>query len=453
MWASKGMCKGRGTSTKEYVMIRFLYIAIGFLWFFFGLPTYGQDPSEYLAVISDKNYNRICLGVWLKENFVVTSRHCFLVLDASRYRVRDKKKRVYQIEGFAIYEEQSLFYPNFDIIGINLKKNIDGIKIFPKIYGPGKPRNLLAEFVGILNGDLKDKGSDFITKKVGIKLTDGLNGFRLKNLLLGVKTNHARVGPGDSGGPIFIEKKGQRYLVGILNGILPAITGKNEGYHTKRLIFTNLSAYRNFIRFNKKRTVPLHRKVFTDGQSILSLCKTGITDLDGWHMTQWLLNDIITTLNLSQDRAKKIFERCHRIDEYYLDYLSQNPLIRFDQGFNLTELAILKDFKRFHFSDVDATDIKTMANYKNIEELTLYGLKRGIDLNELGTHKELKILRIMHARDLGGLMLFIERHPNIEELVLFNIKTKGPITLAKLPIGQFKKIQKVSIKYLNGLKY
>lgn len=228
--------------------------------------------SEYQNIVHLRIGQSICTGVRVSPYFVMTVSHCFKGKNFTSFNVTyldDSTNTKFKLTNERIY--------HYDIIYKSFNKLDREIAIFP--INPFYPDGFSADAIIMKLEEILENRLGTI---VGFGTNTSKNSFGLKRgqvsigtltyedqYLTGTREDNPQVlyihplvdsnqlaCPGDSGGPLYIEKNGKRYLVGLVSRILAKKTRRPdkspEGYCKRgvKSIYLPLMFHKDFIANN-----------------------------------------------------------------------------------------------------------------------------------------------------------------------------------------------------------
>ena len=225
-----------------------------------------HDVADQKYIELAKKYPQTCHladgeGTLIKENWVLTAAHAAIVLQDQMENgripeviVQNKKYKVKKVKlhpEFAISETGV----HHDIALIQIDGFVKDVPI-AKLYSKKDEKGKLITVVG--RGDFgtgltgPQKG-DKITR-AGTNKIDGTNKHYVYFTFDGPGSENVTPlegisGPGDSGGPAFIDEDGERYIIGVSSH---QASDEQEGIYGVIEFYTRVSAYKKWIEENMK---------------------------------------------------------------------------------------------------------------------------------------------------------------------------------------------------------
>ena len=227
-----------------------------------------HDVSDKRFIALAKKYPQICHladgeATLIKDNWVVTAAHAAVILNEE---MENGKTPQVSIDNKHYGVEKIILHPNFQINETSIENDIALIQIkgsithipYAKLYNKQDEKGKQITIVG--RGDFGTgltgpQKMDKITRAATNRIDEANGQWIIFNFDNPESENTTELegvsGPGDSGGPAFIDINGVRYIVGVSSNQADNDSGK-QGVYGVTEYYARISFYKKWIEKNIK---------------------------------------------------------------------------------------------------------------------------------------------------------------------------------------------------------
>ncbi|RYZ90380.1 MAG: hypothetical protein EOP04_04075 [Proteobacteria bacterium] len=363
-----------------------------------------------INVIGSSKTDKICSGVWIAPNKVLTSRHCLLTQDPSAYRVMlpnsPEPVPIEKIEWLA----DSFIFPNLDLAVLHIKPT--NAKLSRLGFAVDRKD---AKFFYLKNVSAKECFQESCRKyEVAnlreIDLLDGIFFKKVSRMTAGSK----EVCAGESGSPIFVSTKDGPLLYGLISGIWDPIT-EGSAPCSKDFVVSPIATYETY------SSKPIKSEQ-TPYKTILDACKNVDLRSPEGSAFYGLLVTLMDKLELDRRKSLSLFLKCEAIEPYWGKYLSAGNALSFKNDFDASKFIFLNPIENIEFSN--QRSLTQISKLEHLKRLSLNGSKTGLNLNDLQT-LGLKKVELKNLHSLSGLPELLAREEKLEEITLFDVEPRS----------------------------
>lgn len=348
-----------------------------------------------MGIYLKQSQRLICSGVAVNRDTVLTARHCLSELSPDAYAVRwQNQGRLLQVGSIDPYRADSLHYPNFDLVKLVLAESLPIDQDLPIAEGPSAG----AEYIQLSYGDrfdcrLTNECSNQL-KTIHLSVREELHGARLRNLLALQAKDDEFACQKDSGGPVFALKNGQLSLLALVVGRWYPVTDQRKIICQDPIVtYTKLGPYRRWIEGNETSRSKEH-VLAVPYASLEEACRRQTPQVEGWHTIQSILTQLAGAS--SSEEARSMFLACEGVDKAWYEYVSSGATIHLPARLPLIHFPFLRAVRRLSLSNISQSQIAELANYKDLESLSVIGGDADLDISVLAGLKSLKELQLKH---------------------------------------------------------
>ncbi len=444
-----------------------------------GEPAEAGSPAFRATVSLAKDgkfgLDSFCSGTLIAPNLVLTAAHCIEGIKTVKQFVvlfgkgeNDPGAITRPVLSFQSYspKDGARYFPNFDIAWVKL----DGEA--PETYQPAeilRSADQLVELLGKEDGVLI---SGYGRTKTDCPAMDpGCSGTRLQvktNLRRYIDTSHfwqvLVVGPkpgfgtcnGDSGGSMFAEIKGRWYVLGDLNGKnlalnTPAVWDSSRLCESGESIYNFAGAYVDWIEQSSGVTLTFDDLWNPKGQGLLAIDGPEFLGTNPNLETMLRYNNPSDPLWITSEALIASFGEESKRQIPNLNFIVTDPARAAEAmqqwpSFSYTGVGF--DFASFALKDRQLSDLRPIAQLKNLQRLELIG-NRLVDTSKLASMESLEELTLSNNYDFESkkkLPYDFSFMKNMKNLRVLNLMSNsGNLDLGSIPWANLQDLEVLNL--------